>query len=84
MSERECPKCESRNVTSGAIVLACLDCGWTKMGETPCDKCGKPSIGCHSIGLRSVSHYCREHQPNAQQRQDAIVEFFNRRGRIAT
>ncbi len=61
--DSKCPKCGSDDVEVGCVVLSCLDCGWTLVGETPCDTCGAPSVGV--CGARGVTHYyCREHSPD--------------------
>lgn len=70
---QRCPKCGSTDVEAAEEVMACLDCGWTKIGETPCDTCGEPSVGCYAAG-GPRHHCCREHFPG----QDAIFREFAR------
>lgn len=68
-----CPKCGSTDVEAAEEVMACLDCGWTQIGETPCDTCGEPSVMCYSVG-KGWHHHCRAHSPS----QDAIFREMAR------
>jgi hypothetical protein len=69
--KHRCPKCGSTDVEVGCVVLRCLDCGWTRIGETPCDTCGEPSVGYCSAGGKG-RYYCRKHRPE----WDVIFEEF--------
>ncbi len=68
-----CPKCASTDVEAAEEVMGCLSCGWTRMGETPCDTCGEPSVMCYSVG-KGLHYHCRKHSPD----QDTIFREMAR------
>ncbi len=61
-----CPRCGEEDLLDvGVVVLACRRCGWTLVGEHPCDVCGRPAA--MSGGLSGEMLYrCSLHAPSLE------------------
>lgn len=72
--DNKCPKCGSSDVEVGNVVLSCLACDWTLIGEHPCDVCGEPAVG--ASGAAGVVHYrCRQHPLSVAEMRELIRPF---------